>query len=262
MTLRDGLAAAVRDAGALALTYFRNSPKTWDKRSGDPVSEADLAVDALLRERLAALDPAAGLMSEETKTDRHPLPDRRLWVVDPIDGTRAFIAGRDEFSVSVALVEQGTPVLAAVFNPARQEAFLAAKGEGATLNDKIIRVTQAPGITGAQLLMGERSAKRLGWLSEYGQPEIVERIAFVNSIAYRLALVACGRFDGLIALGHSSDWDIAAGALLVAEAGGTVTDREGGSHGFNRPSLRHDGTVAAGPTLHPALLEAAKRLPR
>lgn len=257
-----GLHDAVRAAGAVALAYFKGEVKSWDKAPGDPVSEADLAVDKLLRERLLALEPKTGWLSEESVVGRDPLPERRLWVVDPIDGTRAFVEKRPEFAVSVALVEDGRPIAAAVFNPATEEYFEAHAGQGARLNDRPIRVSAKAEIAGARLLSGTGNAKRLGWLSEAGEPARVAEVGRINSIAYRMCLVASGRFDGVVSLGHKSDWDLAAADLIVAEAGGIATDDSAEPFRYNRPGLRHPAVYAANAAMLSVLRAEIKRLPK
>lgn len=252
----------MRAAGALALDYFKGTVKSWDKAPGDPVSEADLAVDKLLHERLGALDPGAGWLSEESVQGRKPVAARRLWVVDPIDGTRAFVEKRPEFAVSVALVEDGRPLRAVVFNPATDEFYEAEAGKGARLNDKPIGVSGRSEVAGARLLSGTGSAKRLGWLNEAGQPNIAAEIGRINSIAYRMCLVASARFDGVVSLGHKSDWDLAAADLIVAEAGGQTTDGEGRTFRYNEPGLRHPAVFAANPTLIDVLRREVRRLPK
>jgi myo-inositol-1(or 4)-monophosphatase len=257
-----GLAEAVRAAGALALDYFKGTVKSWDKAPGDPVSEADLAVDKLLHQNLRALAPDAGWLSEESVVGRKPVPARRLWVVDPIDGTRAFVEKRPEFAVSVALVEDARPLAAAVFNPATGEFFEAEAGRGARLNGQRLRVSARDAVDGARLLSGTGSAKRLGWLNEAGQPARAAEVGRINSIAYRLCLVASARFDGVVSLGHKSDWDLAAADLIVAEAGGATTDAKGRPFLYNREGLRHPAVIAANPTLNARLREEIARLPK
>ncbi|MBM3569660.1 MAG: 3'(2'),5'-bisphosphate nucleotidase CysQ [Alphaproteobacteria bacterium] len=249
------LVAAVDEAGALALRYFRNGVKSWDKHPGDPVSEADLAVDGLLRERLAALDPAAGWMSEESARAPDLRAAKRVWIVDPIDGTRAFLKGQAEFSVVAALVEDGRPLLAAVCNPATKQMFAAARGQGTTLNAIPVSVTRVDDPVGGRLLMGEKGAKRLGL---EGKAEI----RMVSSIAYRLCLVAAGRYDACVSLGEKSDWDIAAADLIVSEAGGLATAVDGSPFVYNLEPLRHPSVLAAGPKLHARLMADIKALPK
>ena len=246
---RERLAAAMRDGGAIALKYFRGTLKSWTKGTGDsPVSEADIAVNDLLRERL----PKAGdgWLSEESENDPARLDARRVWVVDPIDGTRAYIAGREDWSISVALVEAGRPVLAAVFAPAGEELFVATAGNGATRNGMPIRVNAGPSLDGARIA----GPKRLqDWIA--GRHPGLIAMPRVHSLALRLVRVAQGEFDGAIAGGSAHDWDLAAADLLVHEAGGLMTTLDGKMLSYNRPELTHGVLVAAGRERHAALID-------
>lgn len=250
---------AVREAGAIALRYFQDEDlRSWDKNPGDPVSEADHAVDDHLRELLTVARPDYGWLSEETADDPTRLGRRRVWIVDPIDGTRAFLKGRPEFTVCIALVEEGRPVLGAVFNPARDELFEARLGGGATLNGKPIRATTKATPDGARLLSGRRIFDRAKWR---GVPRSLQ-FEFINSIAYRMVLVGCGRFDVCLSLDGKSDWDIAAAELIVTEAGGRVSTARGDGFRYNRRSTRHPSVVIAGPALHAFFIDWLKDAPR
>lgn len=244
------LDAAVREAGPIALRFFQGELEHWEKNPGDPVSEADHAVDDFLRRRLLAARPEYGWLSEETEDEPSRLRCRRVFVVDPIDGTRSFIRGVPEFTICAALVEDGRPVAAAVANPATDETFLASLGGGATLNGQPIRVSGQAGLAGARLLSGKRMFERAGWREP--PPDAV--FHSINSIAYRMALVALGRFDGCVSLAEKSDWDIAAAELIVAEAGGCTTSARGEPFVYNRPLPRHPSVLIAGPALHATLL--------
>lgn len=248
------LIEAVRDAGALALSYFGRQPEACLKPDGTQVSDADLAVDAALRARLTGARPAYGWLSEETADDGRRLETPRVWIVDPIDGTRAFLKERPEWTVAAALVEHGRPVLAAVYNPPKDEFFRAARGAGAHLNDRPIQVSDREDLAGCRLFASRGLLRRDIWEQPWPELETV----WVNSIAYRLALVAAGRGEGTLSLSRKSDWDLAAADLLVHEAGGAVTTRAGEALTYNRPRPEHDSVVAAGAKLHPALLERTR----
>lgn len=239
------LIQAVRDAGPVALKYFHGEVEHWHKAPGDPVSEADHAIDAQLRAELMAARPDYGWLSEETEDDLIRLERNRVWVVDPIDGTRAFLRDEPEFTICAGLVEDGRPVAAAVFNPAQEELFDAVLGGGARLNGKPIRVTAQEGFEGARLLNGPRMFERAGVTPPRGMT-----FATVNSIAYRMCLVAEGRYDGCVSLNGKSDWDIAAAELIVTEAGGVVTDTRGNGFVYNRRDVRHPSVIAAGAAIH------------
>ncbi len=242
------VAAAVREAGALALTSFKAPVKSWFKHGNSPVSEADLAVDALLRERLEAAGLVAGWLSEETEDDPARLAAALVWIVDPIDGTRAFLAGLPDWSISVALVEAGRPRMAAVYVPVTDELFFATAGGGATLDDRPIAVTDDSSLAGARAAGPERRLARLAALGIVAEPK-------VHSLALRIARVAQGRLDLALAGPNGHDWDLAAADLLVHEAGGVVTTLVGGTLIYNRPSLTHGALFAAGRARHRVVSE-------
>jgi myo-inositol-1(or 4)-monophosphatase len=246
--VRDDLAAAVRDAGALALSTFRGELKSWIKGKSSPVSEADLAVDALLHERLLAIRDAAWL-SEETEDDPSRLKRAEVWVVDPIDGTRAYLAGSSDWAISAALVNNGRPVIAALYAPVSDELFLATAGAGATRNGAPIHASSGDAIAGARFSGPKRRLDSLAAI----EPRI-ETAARVLSLALRLARVASGALDGTFTGPNSHDWDLAAADLLVHEAGGVVTTLTGQSLIYNRPDPVHEALLAAGRRRHAVLL--------
>lgn len=240
-----------RAAGALALEYFRRGGlETWDKSPGNPVSEADIAVDTLIRDQLLGARPNDGWLSEETADDARRLTKRRVWVVDPIDGTRAFLKGRDGFCVSVALVEDGQPVLAAIDAPQLGLFFSASRSGGAWLNGARIGPSTTSDLTGCAMLADAELFKQPFWPQAW--PEM--RISRPNSIALRMALVACGQADAAVALRPKSEWDVAAATLIVQEAGGEWSDHNGITPPFNRPDPQHATIVAANPALFPDVL--------
>jgi myo-inositol-1(or 4)-monophosphatase len=249
---------AVRAGGALALQHFRTDVKRWEKSPDDWVSQADKDIDALLRRRLTEARPDYGWLSEETEDDVERLNRRRVWVVDPIDGTRAYLKDLPEFTVCIALVEDGRPVVAAVFNPATGELFDAVAGGGARLNGQAIEVSHRPDFEGAKLLAGWRMFQRAG----YTEPPTDLQFKSINSIAYRMALVACGRYDGCVSLNGKSDWDIAAAELLVLEAGGKVTTTGGEGFRYNTPEPRHNSLILGGAAMHDRLLRFIATVPR
>jgi myo-inositol-1(or 4)-monophosphatase len=238
-------------AGELALSHFGSGRGSWYKGPGQVVTEADLAVDALLHDMLRAARPGYGWLSEERVDDRSRTRCARTWVVDPIDGTRAFAEGVPQFAVSVALVEEGQPLLGVVHNPATAENFEASRGGGARLNGLRLNVSSRTEIAGAALLSSRTEMKRRHW------PDMIPqaRFATVGSLAYKLALIAGGQFDGLVSLRASHDRDIAAAQLLVSEAGGRLTDAAGRAIVLNQETPRHAGLAVAGTeSLHHALL--------
>ncbi|NQV61569.1 MAG: 3'(2'),5'-bisphosphate nucleotidase CysQ [Alphaproteobacteria bacterium] len=245
------LLETVREGGALALSYFHDGVKHWQKGPDDPVSEADHAVDDLLRKKLLADRPTYGWLSEETEDNPKRLDCSDVWVVDPIDGTRAFIQQRAEFTVCAALVRDGRPLAGAVYNPATEEFYDAVLGGGARLNGKPIRVSAATGFEGARLLTGQHFFRNTGPANKPGSVTI----HMVNSIAYRMCLVAEGRYDACISLSAKSDWDIAAAELILAEAGGVNTNSHGQDFRYNQRDLRHKSVISAGPKMHAHVLQ-------
>lgn len=243
---RERLLAAVREGGALALKSFRNSPRQWAKGASSVVCEADLAVDALLKERLA---DGYGWLSEETEDDPARIEAARTWIVDPIDGTRSYLAGRDDWCVSAALAVGGRPVIAALYAPVTEELFVATAGEGATRNGVSIGASSGVRLTGAT---AAGPKKFLTWL-ESVDPAVVA-LPRIGSLALRLTRVAQGAIDLAFAGGNSHDWDLAAADLLVHEAGGAMTSLAGQPLTYNRPEPVHGPLIAAGKARHSALI--------
>ena len=213
------------------------------KPDGSPVCEVDLDVDRFLRARLAALLPEAGWLSEETADNPDRLGCRRVWVVDPIDGTRDYVRGRPGWCVSVALVEDGRPVIGVLDAPARGEAWRAALGEGATRNGRPVRAGGHAALAGARVPADALAKADRGLFVAVAKP---------NSIALRLAMVAAGDADLVATLRWGNEWDIAAATLLAAEAGAAMTDALGAPLRFNQPRPRAFGVLATAPAIHVA----------
>jgi myo-inositol-1(or 4)-monophosphatase len=235
------LAESVREAGRLALSMFRTTVKQWNKAGASPVSEADIIVDRLLRDRLTAAHPGVGWLSEESADDPSRLTAPYLWIVDPIDGTRAFLAGLPDWTVSAALVENGRPIAACLFAPATDEFFQASANHGACCNGTPITATRGASLAQARIAGPKSFMHRLTSIV----PDLVV-VPRVPSLALRLARVAQGTVDIAIAGADSHDWDLAAADLLVHEAGGALTRVGGGTVLYNRPEPRHGVLVAAG----------------
>lgn len=252
----DLLRHAVEEGGALALRYFQRQLQVSRKPDGSEVSEADLAVDATLKLKLGGNRRDYGWLSEESEDDHERLGKRQVWVVDPIDGTRAFLRDSPEWTISAALVRDGEPVLGAVFNPVMGEFFHAIRGQGAFLNDTPIRVGAQQDLAGARLIASGGLFRKPVWDEPW--PEVETR--WVNSVAYRLALVAADQAEATISLSPKSEWDIAAAALIVEEAGGAVTDHEGVSFRYNRLDPRVPSVVGAPPAIHHAIIERTRRI--
>jgi len=246
------LNTAVTEASELALKYFNDGTKSWEKSPGNPVSDADLAVDTLLKDRLMTARPNYGWLSEETPDTPDRLDRERVWMVDPIDGTRAFLKGRPEFTVCAGLVERGLPVLGAVCNPAKGEFFDAGLGTGARLNGATISVRNGTGLENAKLLASHRTFAPGGAGPALPNAEF----SAVNSTAYRMVLIAAGWFDATISMAPKNDWDIAAADIICREAGCLVTDQRAQEFSYNKEDVRHPGVVVAAPALHGEIIEA------
>ena len=245
------LRSAVEEAAALAAKIFADGFRTWAKtHRGDPVTEADYAVDALLKERLLGARPDYGWLSEETADSPARLEKSRLWVVDPIDGTRDFARGRTGWGVSVALVEAGEPVLAALVAPERDLHYFAEAGAGATLNGAALSVPHCAVLEGARMPLDPE-------VSHAGGVR-VERVEKPNAIALRLAMLAAAQADAMWNPYAVRELDIAAAALIATEAGAVVTDRQGAPLRFNKAEPKFAGLAAAGPALHGALVAAVR----
>lgn len=248
----DLLREAALEAGRIAMKYFGRKPQAWDKGDGQgPVTEADLEIDAMLHARLLGAQPDAGWLSEETEDDTGRLTREKVFVVDPIDGTKSFINGNRNFSHSLAIAQGGNITAGVVHLPARGLTFEAALGGGAFLNGERISCSRADTFAGARVLASESQFRSELWAAT---PPPVER-HFRASLAYRMCLVAQGRFDGMVTLRDTWEWDVAAGVLICQEAGATATTRSGARAVFNRPNPRMDGMLAAAPRLHQRLME-------
>lgn len=250
------LSRAVREAGTLANGYFRQNVQSFKKPDGSDVSEADLAVDAALKLDLTTRRQDYGWLSEESPDDRSRLKYSRVWMIDPIDGTSAFLRDIPEWTVSAALVEDGVPVLGVVYNPAKEEFFHAIRGQGAFLNDEPIHTSEKSTLEGAKMIASGGLFRKKIW--EEPWPEVTAE--WVNSVAYRLALVAAGKGDATISLTAKAEWDLAAAAVIVDEAGGITTDHLGNPHVYNRENPKFPSLVASGKALHPALIQRTSRI--
>jgi myo-inositol-1(or 4)-monophosphatase len=249
----ERLSAAVREAGQLALSMFGKPMKNWVKGASSPVCEADIAVNALLRERLTCGQPGIGWLSEESTDDPNRLSAPEVWIVDPIDGTRAYIAGFPDWVVCAALVENGRPIAACLFAPVANEFFMAVAGKGATRNDAPITVTRGEELAEMRVAGPKNFLERFAAIA----PPF-SAVPRVHSLALRLARVADGSIDAAIAGGSSHDWDLAAADLLVHEAGGALTPFGGGVLIYNRAVPRHGMLLAAGRARHAALIQLLK----
>ena len=250
------LKETVREAGALALSLFRTELKNWTKGASSPVSEADIAVNDLLERRLRAATPDYGWLSEESVDDDSRLGKELVWIVDPIDGTRAYLAGREDWCVSVALVAGASPVLAAVFAPSTDEFFFAVRGQGASCNGVALHATPGTELDFSRMAGPKPLVERLKKTTN----DIVLHPR-IGSLALRLCRVADGRLDAAFAGGQSRDWDLAAADLIVHEADGNMTALSGDAIPYNRPEVTHGVLVAAGRDRHAEIIEHFRRRP-
>ncbi|WP_414644139.1 3'(2'),5'-bisphosphate nucleotidase CysQ [Bradyrhizobium sp.] len=250
------LQATVREAGSLALSLFGTELKNWIKGTSSPVSEADIAVNDLLEARLRSATSDYGWLSEESADDADRLSRRRVWIVDPIDGTRSYLAGKPDWCVSVALVEDAAPVIAAVFAAASDEFFFALRGEGATLNGLAVQATGGTDVDFARMAGPKPLVERLK--ASTGDISIHPRI---GSLALRLCRVADGRLDAAFAGGQSRDWDLAAANLIVQEANGRMTTLSGDPILYNRREVTHGVLVAAGRERHASIVAHFRNRP-
>ncbi|MDB5741474.1 MAG: hypothetical protein JWP16_2514, partial [Alphaproteobacteria bacterium] len=214
----------------------------WSKEGGSPVTEADLAVNAYLHDTLTAARPDYGWLSEESADDAARLPKSHVFVVDPIDGTVAFLKGRPHFTICAAVVVDGRPCCGAIYNPASDELYAARLGEGATRNGVAIHVDARQAIEGCAML-GDRTQLTA---APFPPMHVQNR----NSVAYRVMLVADASADASVSLTPKRDWDLAAADVILHEAGGRLTDANGNALIYNRPSTLQSSLVAANPGLH------------
>jgi len=241
---------AAREAGDIIMALYGKDYQIREKGIGQPVTTADLAANAKIQEIILGGFPDDGWLSEESRDDPGRLNNSRVWVIDPIDGTREFIQCVPQFAVSIGLVIDGSPAVGVVYNPAEEKCFVAIRGVGAKLNDSPIRVSSRKDPWGARLLVSrsERTHRFHPFIDRY-------QVEPIGSIAYRLGLVAGGKGDGTITLHSVSEWDICAGALIVEEAGGVVVDGDGRSLDFNKAVPTYRGLVASNGSLTEGIRE-------
>lgn len=248
------LAEAARAAGPIALRHWKASPQVWEKPGLGPVTEADLAVNVMLESRLRTARPGYGWLSEESPDDMGRLECEYVFIIDPIDGTRAFIAGEKHFSHSLAIARNGEVTAAAVYLPALDKLYLAEAGGSALMNDAPISAQMDAPTDQASFLISKGVLSPDHW--EGPVPDLHRN--FRASLAYRLCLVADGSFDGMLTLRDSWEWDIAAGSLIAERAGALVTDRLGQRHRFNSKAAKSTGIFVAPPKIHTDLLPRLK----
>ncbi|PZM07737.1 3'(2'),5'-bisphosphate nucleotidase CysQ [Rhizobium tubonense] len=247
----DLIADAAQQAGTVALSFFRQSPEVWWKNEGrSPVSAADFAANEKLASILMSARPDYGWLSEETDDDPARLDCETVFVVDPIDGTRGFLAGMETWCVSVAVVTNGRPVAGVLYAPALEELFLAGAEGPALKNGKEIAVSNAGEHAVQRLATGEDMLTGF----EPGFRKTVERVKHVPSLAYRLAMVADGRLEGTLVKRDSHDWDLAAADLILSQAGGALVDLSGDLLVYNKASVSHGELCGAAVAHMPTFL--------
>jgi myo-inositol-1(or 4)-monophosphatase len=248
--------AAALEGGRLALEARAAGLKVWAKPGGSPVTDADIAVDTLLKLRLLAARPRYGWLSEETADDPARLQVPRLFLVDPIDGTVAYMKNKPWFTVCIAVVENGQPVAAVVHAPELGETYEATVGGGARLNGEPIGPSDRTSLTGAAMLGDARMFEDPRWPTPWPPMTIASR----NSIAYRVVQVACGAFDAALALTPKNDWDLAAADLIAREAGACISDHRGRGYVYNRPAPKQRSVLCAAPGLNELILQRVSHI--
>lgn len=252
------LEAAARTAGAVAMTYFQKDPQVWMKEGDSPVTEADLAANRHLLDMLTGARPDYGWLSEESEDNSDRLSSERLFVVDPIDGTRGFMQGSEDWTISVAVVERREsgwrPSSAALYNPCRDEMYLAERNGGAFMNGERMRTSEQASLSSAQVSVSNPMYRALD-LENLG----AAKTRYIPSLAYRLALVATGSVSAAIARPNAHDWDLAAADLLVHEAGGLLWGETGAPISYNSRKPRHGVLFASGKMLGEPLLALIRK---
>jgi len=233
---------AAIEAGNVILKYYKADYEIKDKGYHNPVTTADFAADSCLKEMLTTARPEYGWLSEETVDSPDRLDKDRVWVVDPLDGTKEFVEGVPHFVVSVALVEQGKPIVGVLFNPVTKETFTAAKGDGAFLNDEPIRCATKEDVS-EMVILNSRSETRRGLWSPYDST--FGELKAIGSVAYKLGLTAAGKADIFASLRPKNEWDICAGNCIINEAGGKLIDLYGNPRKYNlENTLLEPGLIA------------------
>lgn len=247
------LEEVVSAAGQLAMGFFKSDNEVWMKPGDSPVSQADLSVNDYLQKHLLAARPDYGWLSEETEDDGSRFERQRVFMIDPIDGTRGFIKGLDQWCISVAIIEAGRPVAGILECPALAQTFTATATNNSAVNGDKIAVSDSVKITSAT---GSRKINET--LATSHSPEI-ETVPFIPSLAYRIALVAAGKIDLALARPGAHDWDLAAVDLILANAGGKLVDLQGRELRYDRQNLRHESLIACSTNLEKPALELANR---
>jgi myo-inositol-1(or 4)-monophosphatase len=250
----DVARGAAKAAGQVLLRYYGSNYKVAEKSADNPVTIADLESNEVLKSTILGAFPADGWLSEETADSDDRLKQKRVWIIDPLDGTKEFIGEIPEFCVCIALVEDGSPRIAVEYNPVRDELFWASKGGGTMLNGNAVHVSKAADLRHATVL-ASRSEEARG---EWDPYQSLMRVELTGSVAYKFALVAAGRHDATFTLTPKNEWDVCAGALLVSEAGGMVTQPDGRAIRFNNADTLLPGLIASNGVLHRSILNTIR----
>ena len=252
------LREVAQEAGKLALSFMLDDSavKTWRKSGGSPVTAADIAVNRLCSDRLTRFRREYGWLSEETLDNPDARMKERCWVVDPIDGTRAFMRNDPYWCVGLSIVEEGEAVGGVIYAPQLDQLYEARRGGGAFLNGQSIRVSECRSEQGCRMIAAKEMIRHKGWNEPW--PELTLAQPKPNATLLRLAFVASGAWDATIAMGNKSDWDLAAGTVLVEEAGGVVTTHKGEKLVFNRDVPAQRSVIASGNALHPLLVRRSE----
>ena len=247
---------SILEAGKLALKWFKKDPEQWKKDDGSLVSKADIEINDLLNKLLKNKNPEFGWLSEENEDDRSRLNKKITFVVDPLDGTKAFLEGKKEFSISVAIVKNGLPISGIVFSPSTGEMFEAEKNKGSWKNNKKVIISNYNRLEKCKMIAFKPMFSHPAWKEPWPKMDIENR----NSIAYRMALVASGQYDAMMALNSKNDWDIAAGDLLISEAGGIVTLHTNKKIIYNTENIKKPSVIGTNKSIHDKIIKRVKML--
>ena len=246
----DVAVRAAREAGRIVRRYYEADVEVHEKGHDDPVTAADLEADACIKQIVLEAFPDDGWLSEETADSEERLARRRVWVVDPLDGTKEFTQQIPEFCICIALVEDGRPVVGVSYNPAADRLYAAARGRGTTCNGDPVRVSTQATLAAAQVLASRSEDTR----GEWDPFKDRVRVVLTGSVAFKLAELSRGQGDATFTLTPKNEWDICSGVILLEEAGGRATGLDGAPLVFNQPSPLRDGMIASNGVLHDALL--------
>ena len=249
---------AARAAGAIVREFYEHGVEVAykDHARDNPVTAADTQADACIQAAIRRSFPEDGWLSEETRDSHDRLTRRRVWIVDPLDGTKEFVQHIPELCVCIALVADGAPVLGVSFNPITDELFAGARGHGLTLNGTAAHTTATADVAAARILASRSEDQRGEW--DVFKPHV--RVALTGSVAFKLALIAAGRADGTFSLTPKHEWDICAGAALIEAGGGRITDLQGAPLQFNRPRPLLPGLIATNAALYDGIRALITRL--